>query len=156
MEVLLSKRSKERVDAKIRELTPRNWGNSLRACIRQLNEYLHGWMGHFGICTAGVEQTLHSLDAHIRRRLRAVQLKHWKRKRTMTRNLMSLGVRAKTAWGSIYGGKSSLWVLSHSPAVDRGLRNAYFAERGLVSIATHWRQHPRSIGAQVQMQLALG
>jgi len=73
--VKLSKRSKERIDGKIRELTPRNWGNSLKACIAQMNEYLIGWIGFFGICTAEVERTLHNLDAHIQRRLRAIQLK---------------------------------------------------------------------------------
>ena len=78
MEVLLSKRSKERVDARIRELVPRNWGNSVDACIQQVNRYLLGWIQFFGICTEGVERMLGNLDAHIRRRLRALQLKHWK------------------------------------------------------------------------------
>jgi hypothetical protein len=73
VEILLSKQSRDRIAARIRELTPRNWGNSLRACIRQLNGDLLGWIGFFGICTAGEERTLSNLDAHIRRRLRAIQ-----------------------------------------------------------------------------------
>jgi hypothetical protein len=77
VEVLLSKRSKERIDERVRELTPRNWGSSLRACIRGLNAYLLGWLGFFGICSDGIERTLSNLDAHIRRRLRAIQLRHW-------------------------------------------------------------------------------
>ena len=47
VEVLLSKRSRDRIDARVRELTPRNWGNSLRACIQDLNVYLLGWLGFF-------------------------------------------------------------------------------------------------------------
>jgi RNA-directed DNA polymerase len=77
-EVLLSKRSKERIDSRIRELTPRNWGNSVDACIKQVGVYLLGWIQFFGICTLGAERELALLDAHIRRRLRAIQLKHWK------------------------------------------------------------------------------
>ncbi|MBP1626961.1 MAG: hypothetical protein H6Q00_1436 [Holophagaceae bacterium] len=45
VEVLLSKRSKERIDRRIRELTPRTWGNSLRECIRQTNGYLKDGSG---------------------------------------------------------------------------------------------------------------
>jgi len=154
--VLLSKRSKERIDRKICELTPRTWGSSLRACIRQVNAYLLGWIGFFGICTSGVERTLQGLDAHIRRRLRAIQLRHWKCKRTMARKLISLGVRRSTAWRGVYEGRQSLWALSHSPPVDRALRNAYFAERGLVSLAERWRAKQRHIVVPAQMELALG
>ena len=139
IEVLLSKRSKERLAVRIQELTPRNWGRSLRECIRQLNSYLVGWIGFFGICTAGEERTLHNVDAHIRRRLRAIQVKHWKRKRTIAIRLIRLGVKAKTAWLSIYSGRKSVWALSHCGAVDRGLCNAYFAERGLESVEHRWR-----------------
>ena len=139
IEVLLSKRSKERLAVRIQELTPRGWGKSLRECIRQVNGYVVGWIGFFGICTTGEEMTLHALDAHIRRRLRAIQLKHWKTKRTAVIRLIRLGVNTKTAWGSVYGGRKSIWALSHCAAVDRGLRNAYFAERGLVSVLDRWR-----------------
>jgi RNA-directed DNA polymerase len=151
VEVLLSKRSKERIDAKIRELTPRNWGSSLHACILQLNAYVLGWIGFFGICTTGIEATLRTLDAHIRRRLRAIQLAHWKTARTIARRLIKLGVAPRTAWRNVYGGRKSLWALSHSPAVDRGLRNAYFAERGLVSLADKWRERAEHIAAPAQL-----
>jgi hypothetical protein len=156
VEVLLSKRSKERVDTKIRELTPRNWGNSLRACILQLNVYLLGWIGFFGICTAGIEAMLRNLDAHIRRRLRAIQLAHWKTKRTIVRNLITLGIARRTAWHRVYEGRKSLWALSHSSAVDRGLRNAYFAERGLVSLVERWVERTQHIAAPAQLTLSLG
>lgn len=139
IEVLLSKRTRERIDTRIRELTPRKWGKSLRECIRQINGYLIGWMGFFGICTKGEEKTLQMLDAHIRRRLRAIQLKHWKCKRTIAIHLIRLGVRAKTAWRTVYEGQKSIWKLSHTSAVDRALHNAYFAERGLKSLWERWK-----------------
>jgi group II intron reverse transcriptase/maturase len=156
VEVLLSRRSKERVDAAIRAQTPPNWGGSLRACILQLNAFLLGWIGFFGICTAGIKQTLQRLDAHIRRRLRAIQLAHWKTKRTIARKLIRLGVKPRTAWRNVYEGRKSRWALSHAPAVDRGLRNAYFAERGLVSLTERWEEHARRIVASVQLALPLG
>ena len=152
-EVLPSKRSEERIKDRIRELTPRTWGQSLRDCIAQLNAYLQGWFGFFVICTAGVLRLLQRLDAHIRRRLRALQLAHWKRKPTMARRLIKLGVNPKTAWRTLYDGHKSLWALSHAPAVDRGLRNAYFAERGLVPMEQRWREAHPVIAAPVQLML---
>jgi len=156
VEVLLSARSKERIDTKLRELTPRNWGDSLRACILEINAYLLGWIGFFGICTAGAERMLDALDAHIRRRLRAIQVKHWKTKHTIARKLTKLGVPRKLAWRTTYNGRKSVWAASHTTAMHRGLRNAYFAERGLVSLAAEWKRRGKSIGAPVQLRLALG
>lgn len=139
VEVLLSKRTKERIDARIRALTPRTWGCSLHACILLVNAYLRGWMGFFGICTAGVERTLGALDAHIRRRLRAIQLQHWKRKRTIALRLIQMRIKRATAWRSVYEGRKSVWALSHSPPVDWALRNGHWTERGLLSLVDTWR-----------------
>jgi RNA-directed DNA polymerase len=156
VEVSLSKRSKERVAAKVRELTPRNWGNTLKACISRVNEYAVGWVGFFGICTEQVETTLRNLDAHIRRRLRAIQLKQWKRKRTVAQKLIQHGVRPKSAWHSVYDGRKSIWVMSHMSTVDRALPNSYWDERGLVPLLQRYRAHPARIVAPVQLTLALG
>ena len=153
VEVLLSKRSKERIDAQIRQLTPRNWGNSVDACIHQVNRYLLGWIQFFGICTAGAERVLGALDAHIRRRLRALQLSHWKRKRTIVKKLISFGVRMSTAWRSVYSGRKSRWALSHSNAVDRALRNSYWDARGLVSLRNHWQKMHEQVDAPAQLPL---
>jgi group II intron reverse transcriptase/maturase len=156
VEVLLSKRSSKRFGEKIRELTPRYWGNTLDGCILRVNEYVVGWIGFFGICTAGAERMFAILDAHIRRRLRAIQLRHWKRRRTIARRLIRLGVPRKTVWRRVYGARKSLWALSHDPAVDLGLRNAYFAERGLESILGRWRARAEQLVAPEQLALTLG
>lgn len=155
-EVLLSERSEKRLSEQIRERTPRSCGRSLAVVIKRINEYLVGWHGFFGICTEGVERVVSRADAHIRRRLRAIILRHWKTQRTMVRRLLRLGVKPKIAWGGVCGGRKSVWALSHSPAVDRGLRNAYFAERGLVSLLGRFQASWAAIRAPVQLTLPLG
>jgi group II intron reverse transcriptase/maturase len=152
-EVLMSERSEKRLNERIRELTGRNRGCSLKAIISETNTYLLGWLGHFRVCTEGIERNVQGTDAHIRRRLRAIVLKHWKTKRTTARRLISLGVRRKTAWRSVYRGRQSIWALSHNPAVERGLRNAYFAERGLVSLLDQFHKLWAAINAPVQLRL---
>lgn len=156
VEVLLSKRSQERLRRKVVELTPRSLGRSLHACILRVNAYLRGWLGYFGKCTAGAVMVMRNTDAHIRRRLRAIVLKHWKRKTTIATKLTKLGVKKRTAWNSVYNGRRSLWALSRIPAVQRGLRNAYFAERGLVSLCETWEARHRPVVAPAQLELSLG
>lgn len=155
--VVPSQRSKSRIVERIRELTPRNWGRRFMACIDAINAYLRGWIAFFGICTEGALRMLRTLDAHIRRRLRALRLAQWKTKRTIALRLIRLGIARKKAWHSIYDGHRSLWKLSHVSVVDRALCNAWFAEQGLVPLADLWARHPaRPIVAPSQLALSLG
>jgi group II intron reverse transcriptase/maturase len=154
-EVLLSERTMCNAMERVRQLTPRNWGNSLDSCITQINAWLRGWHGFFGIASASEMQMMRKIDAHIRRRLRAIILRHWKRKRTIAKRLVALGVPRRSAWKQVYQGRRSWWALSHAHAVDHGLRNAYFAKRGLIFVVDlHHRAH-QHIAAPESPQLAL-
>ncbi|MBX3466365.1 MAG: hypothetical protein KF878_05635 [Planctomycetes bacterium] len=149
----LSERSEKRLWERLKELTPRREGRSLSAIISQVNAYLRGWLGHFGVCTPVAERALRGADAHLRRRLRAIVLTHWKRRSTIARRLARLGVKRKTAWIRTYAGSRATWALSHDSAVERGLRNAYFAERGLVSLVDTFKTRWQSQAAPVQLEL---
>ena len=155
VDVVLSKRSKTRIDARVRELTPRAWGQSLKGCITPLNTYLRGWLNFFGTsCTDAVVRTLHTLDAHIRRRLRALLLRQWKRRRFIVRRLIRMGARPSTAWRVVYEGHKALWALSHCGPVDYALDKQYFADQGLFSLEHRYREMHRVI-APAQLTLAL-
>ena len=155
VEVLLSQRTKRNAMARIRELTPRSWGGTLQSCIHQINGWLRGWHQFFGIAAASEQYTLRALDAHIRRRLRAIVLKHWRRPRTIARNLVKLGVPRQSAWGQVYAGRRSTWALSHAPAVDKAMPVKYFTARGLIRLVALHRDSRRDIIAPVQPQLVL-
>jgi hypothetical protein len=155
-EGLLSTRSNDRLGEKIRQRTPRNFGNSLKECIRRINVSLRGWIGCFWICTNAEERTRHNLDAHIRRRVRALVLRQWKRTRFIARRLIKLGGTPTTAWRGLYQGRRSWWALSHSTPVDRGWPNAYFAKGGRESLEAQWRERwTRIVRASAQQSLDL-
>jgi hypothetical protein len=61
-----------------------------------------------------------------------------------------------TAWRRVYEGQQSIWALSHNPVVERGLRNAYFAERGLVTLLDRFGLIWAAINAPAQLALPLG
>jgi RNA-directed DNA polymerase len=153
--VLLSERTKRTAMARIREFTPRSWGGTLERCIHRINVWLRGWHEFFGIAAACEEYVLRALDAHIRRRLRAIVLKHWRRPRTIARNLIKLGVRRQSAWGQVYAGRRSTWALSHSPAVDKAMPVKYFTERGLTRLVDLHRDRRRDITAPRRAQMVL-
>jgi RNA-directed DNA polymerase len=157
IEVRLSKRSRDRINAKIRALTPPNWGRSLGTCIKRVNQYLTGWMNFFGrSCTEEVIDNLHVLDGHIRRRLRALLLRQWKRKRSIARRLARLGATRRGAWRTVYGGRKSSWALSHTNVVEHALGLAYFQQRGLVTLKQLYTDLRRKLIVPDQLLLNLG
>jgi RNA-directed DNA polymerase len=121
-----------RFKAKVRALTRRTRGQSLPQIVKELSVYLIGWRGYFGFCQT--PSVLRSLDEWLRRRLRAIAWKQWKRGRTRFAELRRHGVGrdlAATTAGSPHGP----WRLSNSPALTRSMPNAYFRLLGLPSVA---------------------
>ena len=49
--VHLSHKTVERVETRLKEMTPRNWGQSLLACIKELNRYITGWVAYYRQCS---------------------------------------------------------------------------------------------------------
>jgi RNA-directed DNA polymerase len=139
--VYLSERSHRRLMRRIRELTPRTWGNSLVKCIEGLNEYLTGWEAYFDLCTRPAASRWPHYDAHIRRRLRAIVVKQRKRPRFLYRHLVKRGVSkesaAMTAWS-----RKGIWAKSNMYGLNRAYPNAWFAGR-LISLWGRWQsRHP--------------
>jgi RNA-directed DNA polymerase len=118
----------ERFKERVRELTGRMRGMSLARMVEELSAYLRGWRSYFGF--AQTPHVLRKLDQWLRRRLRAVQWKQWKRGRTRFAELRKRDIgyqlAAKTA-GSAHGP----WHLANSRALAIALPNAYFDSLGL-------------------------
>ena len=157
VEVLLSERTKRNAMERIRQLTPRNWGSSLVDCILRINAWLRGWHGFFGIASVTEMQMMRKIDAHIRRRLRAIILRHWKRKRTIARRLIKLGGKPSSVWRQIYSGHKSWWALSHTPIVDHCLNRAFFRARGLTALVDmHGDAHRQIVAPRTATTGAMG
>ncbi len=104
-----------RFKEKIREQTRRTRGISLKQMVTQIVTYLRGWLGYFGDCqTPSVLQTL---ESWLRRRLRSVVWKQWKRGRTRFRELRKRGV-SKDLAAQTAGSPHGPWRLANSPALD--------------------------------------
>ena len=120
-----------RFKARVRELTRGTKSVSLAHLVSELSRYLVGWRGYFGFCET--PSVLRRLDQWIRRRLRAIVWRQWKRGRTRFAALRRLGVNkhlaAKTA-----GSARGPWRISASPALSYALPNAFFDRLGLATV----------------------
>jgi RNA-directed DNA polymerase len=129
----------QRFKQRIRELTSRTRGISLAKMVEELSTYLRGWRSYFGYCQT--PWVLQALEQWLRRRLRSVQWKPWKRGRTRFTELRKRGVgsalAAKTA-GSAHGP----WRLANSPALAIALPNAYFDSLGLPRLVAQEQLNP--------------
>jgi RNA-directed DNA polymerase len=93
--VRVSPKAKKVMMDRVRQLTRRSRGRSLEQVAQDLRAYLLGWKGYFRL--ADTPQVFRDLDKWIRHRLRALQLKHWKRGRTIFRELRSRGMTVGSA-----------------------------------------------------------
>jgi RNA-directed DNA polymerase len=115
--------------AKVRELTGRTRGRTIRPIVKELRLYILGWREYFGF--AEVTSSLLDLDKWIRRRLRSYHWKQWGR--GGYRELGRRGVSRALAWNTAKSAHGP-WRLSHSPALAIALPARYFATLGLPSL----------------------
>jgi RNA-directed DNA polymerase len=149
--VLLSAKAERRLRTTVREMTPPNWGRSLAACMKDLSRYLNGWVAHFRLCTAEAVKALRFIDAHIRRRLRAIIIRQRKRARFLYRHLKSRGASSQAAHGAAYSARGR-WFCANHPGLTRAYPPAWFEGR-LVSLATRWDELNHHVQASGQLVL---
>ncbi len=149
-----SRKSYRRMHRTCRALTPCNWGNALEACFESLNPYLRGWMAYFRLCTKEALWDFRRLDAHTRRRLRAIIVRQKKRRFHLLRHLRKRGVSRRAAAGAAYRCYGP-WRASNHAGMTRGYPNAWFHQR-LVSLETRWHElNPEPSVPAPPAQLAL-
>ena len=125
-----------RFRAKIRQLTKRTRHGKLEQVIQAVNQYTMGWIGYFRLSDA--RSVFEELDGWVRRRLRQLVWKRWKRGTTRWRELVKLGVPARMAGlGAVQHGP---WRMAASPVVTMALSNAYWQKQGLRSITERYHQ----------------
>jgi RNA-directed DNA polymerase len=123
-----------RFKARVKALTRRNQGRSLKHVITTLSAYLRGWIGYFEFCQTPA--VLRDLDSWIRHRLRCLQWKHWKVYRRRKAELLKRGIPQALAHTTAWSAKGP-WKISHTPGVRMALNNHFFDQMGLIRLSAH-------------------
>jgi group II intron reverse transcriptase/maturase len=134
--IRLAPQTLAKVKAKIRSLTQRSAALAMAERIRQLNQYLGGWMGYFAL--AQTPSVFKQLDAWLRRRLRMCQWKQWKRVRTRVRELRALGLKELDVWEAT-GSRKKYWRIAHSPPLHKAMGISYWQNKGLMSLTERYQ-----------------
>ena len=116
---------------RVRELTSRTCGRSMEQVVEKLNGYLRGWRNYFSL--ADTPKILNRLDSWIRRRLRMIYLKQWKRVSTCRRELMARGLSLEAAQ-SVSRLRHCYWRMSGSSGLEIALPNSHFSAMGLITL----------------------
>lgn len=124
--------SLSRLKVKVRQMTKPTKGRSLKQVIEELARYLVGWRAYYGYCET--PSVLVGLDMWIRRRLRALAWRHWKRGRKRFAELRKRDVNHDLA-AQTCGSPKGPWRISKSPALSLAFPNRYLAALGLPSLA---------------------
>jgi RNA-directed DNA polymerase len=123
----VAKKALDNFKARIRQLTGRSGGRSMAQVVEKLRPYLLGWKAYFEL--AQTPRVWRALDEWLRHRLRAIQLKHWKRGSTIYRELLALGATQSAA--KRVADNSRCWWCNSRGALNTVLTIAYFDRLGV-------------------------
>ena len=113
--------------ARVRQLTRRSGGRSMEQTVEKLRPYLLGWKAYFGL--AQTPKVWRELDEWLRHRLRAIQLKHWNRSKTIYRELKAMGAKENVA--KQVAGNCHRWWRNSAKLLNSVLSIAYFDRLGV-------------------------
>lgn len=112
---------------RIRQLTRRSGGRSMEQTVEKLRAYLLGWKAYFGL--AQTPKVWRRLDEWLRRRLRAIQMRHWRRPKTSYRALKAMGASEEVA--KQVAENCHRWWRKSNGVIKSVLTVAYFDRLGL-------------------------
>ena len=128
-------KSLKKAKAKLKELTSRSQGRSVRVVMQKVKVYIRGWLGYFGI--AHMKTTMEDWNGWLRRRLRMYIWKQWKLPKTRIKNLIQLGIPEWAAY--TYGNsRKGYWRMAGTSTVNRAISNERLAAAGYFDILNYY------------------
>ncbi len=136
-EIRVTAKNLAKFKERVRSITGRSRGISMRRMIGELRQYLRGWMGYFAL--AATKGIFASLDEWIRRRVRMCFWKQWRLPRTRIRKLKQLGVPHDVA---VPHGTSrkAYWRLAKTLGGHMGMTRKWLLDQGLVFLRYLWSE----------------
>lgn len=129
-------KSIKRFKDKIRELTSRKQARSVENILKGIKSYTTGWLVYYSI--ADMESKIKSLNEWLRRRIRQIYWKQWKRIKTKHDNLVRLGINNSKAW-EWANSRKGYWRISDSQILHMSLTNEYLASVGYDDILHRYK-----------------
>jgi len=133
----VSSKSILRFKQRVREITGRSRGVEMERRLGELQRFVRGWMGYFGL--ASQLKLFASLEQWIRRRIRCCYWKRWRHVCTRRGELIALGVPLRQAARHARSRKGP-WHMAKTTTNGVGMTNAWLHAQGLLSLKTLWAE----------------
>lgn len=137
----VSPKSALRLKGKLRPILRRGRGRNLGGVIKELNPVLRGWVAYYRLAT--VKVSFEDLDQWVRRKLRCILWRQWKRPKTRFKELRKRGLDAARAKASAGNGRGPWWNAGASH-MNAAIKNADLRRMGLVSLLDEHARLARS------------
>jgi len=128
----IAPKAMDRFKERVREITGKAKGVSMKQMMEELARYLRGWRGYFGFCET--PWVLQNLDSWVRRRVRRAFWWQWKTSRKRLAELVRRGVGQDLA-ARLAGSRCGPWRVSRTAALNQALSNAFLDSLGLPRVA---------------------
>ena len=138
--LVVAKKAVHRFKANLKIVFRRGRGKNIKKTIEEATPKIRGWINYFRY--AEVKGILDELDGWLRRKLRCILWRQWKRPYARAKNLMQRGLTEATAWKSATNGRGPWWN-SGAAHMHKALPKSYFDKLGLVSLMDQFH-HLRS------------
>jgi len=133
----VARESIKRFKGRLREMFRRGRGRSLVHVIAELRPVLVGWVSYYR--KSQVRVTFEQLDQWIRRKLRAILWRQWKRPWTRAKKLIRRGLADDRDWISATNGRGPWWNAGASH-MNQAVPTRYLSQLGLVSLIQESRR----------------
>lgn len=130
-------KSVAKMKSKVKEHTARSNGLGNEERARKLRRYIMGWINYYKL--ADIKSLLKVTDEWMRRRIRMIYWKQWKRTKTKFEKLTSLGIPKYKAW-EYANTRKSYWRTSNSPILTKSLGNNTLKNLGFIFFSEYYRQ----------------
>ena len=133
----MAKKAVKRFKASLKMIFRQGKGKRLQTTIEDITPKVRGWINYFRY--SEVKGIFDELDGWLRRKLRRILWKQWKRPYTRAKNLMRRGLSEANAWKSATNGRGPWWNAG-AVHMRRAIPNAYFRKLGLISLMDQYHR----------------
>jgi RNA-directed DNA polymerase len=129
--------SEKRLKGKLKDIFRCGRGCSIHSTIKSLTPIIRGWVNYFKY--SEVKGLFEELDGWLRRKIRVLYWRRWKKPKTRERKLKQLGIDAKRAWKSANNGRGSWWNAGASH-MNQAIPTKYLRNLGLLSFMDEYQR----------------
>jgi group II intron reverse transcriptase/maturase len=137
----IGEKALERLKSKLREISRKGRGRNLKRIIEEVTPIMRGWSNYFKL--SEVKKPFDELDGWIRRKLRCILWRQWKRSFTRAGKLIQRGLSEERAWKSAGNGRGPWWN-SGASHMNEAFDKSYFTKLGLLSLLHQFHRFQHS------------